>query len=322
MGGIASAPDIGNVLLLVDFHCEWLAAIVVCLIAMSASTFLLRGSPGIDSAFASDGLVHLAIISLFGLAPTGPSMVGRRWPAGVFLEGDSGTTARHILPEAQRRKLNSPPQAPYKAPTPFVKMSVRHSAADLRGLKAKREREVYDGVVSGICSAISHQIIEAAIRGDSKFVAILKKTHKEHTVAMTYINSINGNENVGSSAYSADLTEGFVGDCILKLQDEFPECIIDGEMEEYTEQKPRGIREPPASKTRYTITIDWSEPAAPAAAAAAGDSDQSELEILRAKIAELESENARLKGASMCSPAADLLDIFTSFGAIAESKTL
>jgi hypothetical protein len=201
-------------------------------------------------------------------------------------------------------------------------MSVRHSAADLRGLKAKREREIYDGVVSGICSAISHQVIAAATRGDSKFVAILKKGHKyEGVLAMTYINSINGYEIAGSQGYSADLTEGFVGDCILKLQEEFPECVIDGEMEEYTEQKQR-IREPPATKTRYTITVDWGEPPAAGATAVEAESAQSELEVLRAKIAELESENARLKSANMCSPAADLLDIFTAFGAITESKTM
>lgn len=196
--------------------------------------------------------------------------------------------------------------------------TAKFTAADLRGLKAKREREAYEEIVRGICSAISQRTVAAATRGNSKLVTILNtrdgQNGRGNGVVLSYSDEYRKQNEYGQFG-PVELTEGLIGDCILKLQEEFPDCALDGEMEEFVET--RGPRAPPISKTRYTITVDWADATATAAAAAP---EVSEIEQLRARISELERENAELKSKSPTGQmGVDLLDIFAGFGRIVDS---
>lgn len=189
--------------------------------------------------------------------------------------------------------------------------TAKFTAADLRGLKAKCEREAYEEIVRGICSAISQRTVAAATRGDSMFVTILNNNHTGKGVVLCYIDEYK--RSIEYSRYGpVELGEVLVGDCILKLQEDFPDCVIDGEMEEFVEAK--GPRAPPISKTRYTITVNWADATATAAAPI-----MSEIEQLRIRISELERENAELKSKSPIGQmGVDLLDIFAGFGRIVD----
>lgn len=167
-------------------------------------------------------------------------------------------------------------------------MATKFTAAQLRGLKAEHEKEMRDAAINRVYQVVHGNIMTNAKKGDMK-----------------YSIELIGGENAPGTYYKVD--EDFVADCTSKIQEEFVDCLVEAEMEEV--QYNRAYRK---AHTKYTITVDWSE------REPVGKKEEiNELEILRAKIAELEAENARLKVTQPVGAiTADLLDIFANFGKI------
>jgi hypothetical protein len=168
-------------------------------------------------------------------------------------------------------------------------MATKFTAAQLRGLKAEHEKEIRDSAINRVYQVVYGNIMTNAKKGDMK-----------------YSIDLIGGEHAPGTYYKVD--EDFVADCTSKIQEEFTDCLVEAEMEEVHHNN----RPYKKAHTKYTIIVDWSE-----REPAEKKEDISELEILRAKIAELEAENARLKVAQPVGAiAADLLDIFANFGKI------
>jgi len=186
-------------------------------------------------------------------------------------------------------------------------MATKFTAAQLRGLKAEKEKELYNSCITGITTSISHRIVEVAEKGETKLIVYVDNSNGMISCRF------NPNGSVGMP-YNKELSEDLIASCCSKLQEQYVDCSIEAEMEEVPAD--RYNRKP---RTRFTITIDWSD-AKPEAAVP----EVSELEKLKARVAELEAENSRLKSnpiGAVTQMTTDLLDIFAGFGKIVESKT-
>jgi hypothetical protein len=182
-------------------------------------------------------------------------------------------------------------------------MTTKLTAAQLRGLKVEHEKEIRNNAISNICTIIKDKCIEVAKKGDLKRKIILISNPGDNYLTVSWSKYHN-------VQVAGILSEDLVADCIQYLNDELIDCIIDGEMEEIPWQK--GM-----TRQRFTVSIDWSDtkPEVPAAP------EISELEKLKARVAELEAENSRLKSnpiGAVTQMTTDLLDIFAGFGKIVE----
>lgn len=184
-------------------------------------------------------------------------------------------------------------------------MSTKFTAAQLRGLKAEYEKEIRQELINTIVKQIKDKCIEVAKLGQVKYDATIgNHFEKKHMIL-----SLNKYQ---SLTFMGQCTEDIISECITILMDELPDCTIEGEIEDRTNQKSSKFTQ------LYTITVDWSgiKPEVEAATLP----EVSEVEKLKARIAELEEENSRLKSNSTVGPVSqitsDLLDIFAGFGAI------
>ena len=181
-------------------------------------------------------------------------------------------------------------------------MSTKFTAAQLRGLKAEHEKEMRQELINTIVKQIKDKCIEYAKKGDTKCILNLISNPGDNYMTISW-------NKYSSIQTQGKCTEELVADCIRLLTDELTDCLIDGEMEEIIWQK--GL-----TRLKFTITIDWSIDKPEAATLP----EVSEVEKLKARIAELEEENSRLKSNSTVGHdsqiTSDLLDIFAGFGAI------
>lgn len=181
-------------------------------------------------------------------------------------------------------------------------MATTFTAAQLRGLKAEHEKEIRDNAIKNICSLIKDKCIEYAKKGDTKCVVYIIRNPGDNHLSLSW-NKYQSVQILGIC------TEDMISDCIALLTSELVDCAIDGEMEEIPYDRVK-IRH------KFTITVDWSEQKSEQKPEEKKE-EVNEVDSLRAKIAELEAENARLKATSTVGAITnDLIDIFANFGKI------
>ncbi len=171
-------------------------------------------------------------------------------------------------------------------------MATKFTAAQLRGLKVEHEKEMKNNTINHVCSSISLLIQNYAKKGETKLII----TFTEGVVGYKMIYPERGS---GSTSYYKADTD-FIKECCTNLSSTYIDSVITNTIE--VDKK----------LTIHIITIDWS-----GISPEEKDKEVNELDILRAKIAELEAENARLKATHPVGAiATDLLDIFTNFAKI------
>ncbi len=168
-------------------------------------------------------------------------------------------------------------------------MATKFTAAQLRGLKVEHEKEIRDNAIARVCTIVCGYSEINAKKGEVKYS----------------IDLIDGENAPGVDNYIVN--KEFVDECYSKLKEQLIDCIIEVNIEEI----PFSYRPYRKPCTKYTITVDWSEQKPEE------KKEVNELDILRAKIAELEAENTRLKAPSTVGAITnDLIDIFANFGKI------
>ena len=208
-------------------------------------------------------------------------------------------------------------------------MTTKLTAAQLRGLKAEKEKENRNNAIAHVCNIVYGNIILNAEKGHTKYSIYL----------------IDGENAPGVWNYKVN--EEFITDCCSILQEQYIDCIV--EMEEIPAEKYK------KAYNQYMITIDWSKSTKeekpkdevisdPMKSVLPKNEVVSEIEILRIKVAkleeekvsdkleiknlhtklnELEKEISKLKSSNSISTVTqmttDLLDILTGFGKIVES---
>ncbi len=171
-------------------------------------------------------------------------------------------------------------------------MATKFTAAQLRGLKLEHEKEIRDKTINLVCIAISSLIQTYAKKGETKLII----TFTEGVIGFKMIYPERGSG--GTNYYRADAD--FIKDCCSNLSSTYIDSVITDTIE--VDKK----------STIHKITIDWS-----GISPEEKDKEVNELDILRAKIAELEAENTRLKAPSTVGAITnDLIDIFANFGKI------
>ncbi len=183
-------------------------------------------------------------------------------------------------------------------------MATKFTAAQLRGLKVEHEKEIRDNAIKNICSLIKDKCIEYAKKGDTKCVVYIIRNPGDNHLTLSW-NKYQSVQILGIC------TEDMISDCIALLTSDLVDCVIDGEMEEIPYDRVK-------VRHKFTITVDWSEQnSEEKAEEKPEEKEENELDILRAKITELEAENARLKAPSTVGAITnDLIDIFANFGKI------
>jgi hypothetical protein len=179
--------------------------------------------------------------------------------------------------------------------------SFSYTASELRAMKKDRGAERLRNALQSICLTAKAYVLRQAEDTTSASFQVNPKYKKaewerlRHAKPIKYpptVYSIGG----GKSQIDIECTEDFVGMCLTELEKLFPDCKIDGTSSDET----------------YTITIDWSEPAAAPATASAAEATPT-VESLLAKLAALQAENAALKRPPIKQPDVfDMLELFVS----------
>lgn len=170
-------------------------------------------------------------------------------------------------------------------------MAVRCTAAQLRELKRKHDREAIDS----ICSDIGTNIIGAAKEGESSVTAVLSNLPSKDIVMIIY-----GQQYM---TYGVIVNDSVISGCVESLNTLFPGCVIYSENIEGSESK--------------RIIVDWSDKTSRSAPGVAerpvlAHPTMSEFEQLRTRVAELES-------GAVQQIRSGLIDIVANFGKIVET---
>lgn len=188
--------------------------------------------------------------------------------------------------------------------------SFSYTASELRAMKKDRAKERLQTALRVICSSVKDHVLKRAEdmtnasfqlrpahskaeweRAQKQWQMRCQQTQRDSDMRQEHIPPHARSEPVmptpplpttyytiygGTNQVQAECTEEFVGMCLTELETLFPECKIEGSL----------------CDTIYTITIDWSEPAAPP------PPPPPPVETLLAQLQALQAENAALKQAA------------------------